>query len=125
MGFDLGRKLTHMWRNFGQKASRSLRGPLGVKLSHAATRTLGNVAAAAQTISATSSNPLIKAFSGAVKSGANVGRGVIEVGKDLDVAGTGRGGGRAGMEKARTRVPAIVRDARDVGEGIATAAMFV
>tara|TARA_R110002020_G_scaffold142570_3_gene314769 strand:- start:4777 stop:5151 length:375 start_codon:yes stop_codon:yes gene_type:complete len=124
MGFNLGRKLGGMFRNFGQKASRSLSGPLGVKLSHAATRTLGNVATAAQ-IASMSSNPIVKAMGGAVRAGANVGRGVIEVGKDLDIAGTGRAGGRAGMEKARGRVPALMRDAGDVGAGIATAAMFV
>ena len=124
MPFVLGRKLGGMFRNFGQKASRSLMGPLGVKLSHYATRTLGNVATAAQ-IAGMSSNPIVKAMSGAVKAGANVGRGVIEIGKDLDIAGTGRAGGREGMEKARGRVPALMRDATEVGAGIATGAMFV
>ena len=125
MGFNLGRKLGGMFRNFGQKASRSLMGPLGVKLSHYATRTLGNVATAAQIASVASANPIVRAMGGAVKAGANVGRGIIEVGKDLDIAGTGRAGGRAGMEKARGRVPALMRDASEVGAGIATAAMFV
>lgn len=124
MGFNLGKTLGGFVKTLGHK-TRALRGNLGVKLSHAATRTLGNVARAAQVAGAVSGNPVVKAMAGAVGSGANVGRNVIEMGKDIDIAGTGRAGGRAGMEKAKRRIPAIMMDAGDVGAGIATAAMFV
>lgn len=123
MGFNLGKTLGGFVKTLGHK-TRALRGNLGVKLSHAATRTLSNVSRAAQ-VAGMSSNPAVKAMAGAVGAGANVGRNIIEAGKDIDIAGTGRAGGRAGMEKAKRRIPAIMMDAGDVGAGIATAAMFV
>ena len=61
----------------------------------------------------------------AVQSGARLAEQVIEVGKDIDIAGTGRGGGRAGVEKAKRRVPQIAMDAGKTVAGVEGAALFL
>jgi len=92
---------------------------IGKKLSHEATRQLGNVAKISGVVSKVAGDtgvvPL-KLFADAVQSGARTGITGIEIGKDLGAKDT---------RTATGRVPELRRQLTSTGSSLAGAAMFV
>jgi len=123
--YNLGKVAGEAFYNLGFKAPQRIGGSLGQKISHQATRTLGQVNTAANVAAVAATNPLVKAIAAGTAGGARVGSNLIEMGKDLDVGGFGTAGGKSGMEKAKKRIPAIMRDAAEVGAAVEMGAMFL
>ena len=121
MGF-----LTNAFRGFKRIGTKIDRGVLrlGRKFSHEATRRLKQTQAIASVVEESPILPVSLLASG-VKAGARVAELGIEVGKDLDLAQTGRAGGRAGIEKAKSRAPEIVAQSAKTVAGVEGAAMFI
>ena len=100
-------------RNFANLAR------IGKKLSHEATRQLGNVAKISGVVSKVAGDtgvvPL-KLFADAVQSGARTGITGIEIGKDL---------GARDIRKAKSRAPELLKDAALTSANLEAAAMFL
>ena len=111
-------------RRVGNNIGRAMTGNIGLKLSREATRRLKQTQTIASVVAKSPIVP-VALLAGAVQSGARVAEQVIEVGKDIDIAGTGRGGGKEGVEKAKRRLPEITMDAGKTVAGVEGAAMFL
>ena len=111
-------------RRLGHNVGRALSGNIGLRLSREATKRLKETQAVASVVERSPILP-VSLMAGAVKAGAKVAEQVVEAGKDLDIAGTGRAGGRAGIEKAKARVPTITMEAGKTVAGVEGAAMFL
>ena len=105
-------------RRVGNNIGRSMTGNIGLKISREATRRLKQTQMIAGVVAKSPIVP-VALLAGAVQSG------VVEVGKDIDIAGTGRGGGREGVEKAKRRLPEIAMDAGKTVAGVEGAALFL
>jgi len=109
------KKLFSNIQRLGSK--RSFAYKIGQKLSHEATRQLGNLANVAGAVSAVSGGvPPLKMFADAVGSGARAGQTGIEIGKDLGARDAG---------KARSRIPNLTRQVAQTGASMAGASMFI
>ena len=111
-------------RRLGNNIGRSLTGNLGLKLSREATKRLKQTQDIAGVVAKGPILP-VSLLAAGVQSGARLAEQVIEVGKDIDIAGTGRGGGRAGIEKAKRRLPEIAMDAGKTVASVEGAALFI
>lgn len=111
-------------RRLGNTVGRALSGNIGLKLSREATKRLKQTQTIASVVERSPILP-VSLMAGAVKAGAKVAEQVIEAGKDLDIAGTGRAGGRAGIEKAKRRLPEIAMEAGKTVAGVEGAALFL
>tara|TARA_R110002020_G_scaffold6847_2_gene28995 strand:- start:916 stop:1284 length:369 start_codon:yes stop_codon:yes gene_type:complete len=119
--------LTNFFRGvkrLGNKIGRTMTGNIGLRLSREATKRLRQTATIASVVEKSPILP-VSLMAGAVKAGAKLAEQVVEVGKDIDIAGTGRGGGRAGVEKAKSRLPTIAMDAAKTVAGVEGAALFL
>ena len=109
------KKLFSSIQRLGSK--RSFAYKLGQKLSHEATKQLGNVANVAGAVSAVSGGvPPLKMFADAVGSGARTAITGIEIGKDI---------GAKDGRRARSRIPELSREAAKTAINLEGAAMFV
>jgi hypothetical protein len=109
------KKLFSNIQRLGSK--RSFAYKIGQKLSHEATRQLGNLANVAGAVSAVSGgNVPLKLFADAVGSGARAGQTGIEIGKDL---------GAGDNRKASSRIPNLTRQVAQTGASMAGASMFI
>ena len=111
-------------RRIGNNIGRAMTGNIGLKISREATKRLKQTQTIASVVAKSPILP-VSLLAGAVKSGARLAEQVIEVGKDIDIAGTGRGGGREGVEKAKRRLPEIAMDAGKTVAGVEGAALFL
>jgi len=111
-------------RRVGNNIGRAMTGNIGLKISREATRRLKQTQMIAGVVAKSPIVP-VALLAGAVQSGARVAEQVVEVGKDIDIAGTGRGGGREGVEKAKRRLPQIAMDAGKTVAGVEGAALFL
>ena len=111
-------------RRVGNNIGRAMTGNIGLKISREATKRLKQTQTIASVVAKSPILP-VSLLAGAVQSGARLAEQVIEVGKDIDIAGTGRGGGREGVEKAKRRLPEIAMDAGKTVAGVEGAALFL
>jgi len=111
-------------KRIGHNIGKAMAGNIGLRLSREATKRLKQTQDIASVVSKSPILP-VSLMASAVQSGARLAEQVIEVGKDIDIAGTGRGGGRAGVEKAKRRVPQIAMDAGKTVAGVEGAALFL
>lgn len=111
-------------RRVGNNIGRAMTGNIGLKISREATKRLKQTQTIASVVAKSPILP-VSLLAGAVQSGARLAEQVIEVGKDIDIAGTGRGGGREGVEKAKRRLPEIAMDAGKTVAGVEGAALFI
>ena len=111
-------------KRIGHNVGKAMAGNIGLRLSREATKRLKQTQDIASVVSQSPILP-VSLMASAVQSGARLAEQVIEVGKDIDIAGTGRGGGRAGIEKAKRRVPEITMEAGKTVAGVEGAALFL
>ena len=111
-------------KRIGHNVGKAMAGNIGLRLSREATKRLKQTQDIASVVSKSPILP-VSLMASAVQSGARLAEQVIEVGKDIDIAGTGRGGGRAGIEKAKRRVPEITMEAGKTVAGVEGAAVFL
>ena len=111
-------------KRIGHNVGKAMAGNIGLRLSREATKRLKQTQDIASVVSKSPILP-VSLMASAVQSGARLAEQVIEVGKDIDIAGTGRGGGRAGIEKAKRRVPEITMEAGKTVAGVEGAALFL
>ena len=111
-------------KRIGHNIGKAMAGNIGLRLSREATKRLKQTQDIASVVSKSPILP-VSLMASAVQSGARLAEQVIEVGKDIDIAGTGRGGGRAGVEKAKKRLPQIAMDAGKTVAGVEGAALFL
>lgn len=111
-------------KRLGHSIGRAMTGNIGLRLSREATKRLKQTQDIAGIVSRSPILP-VSLMAGAVQSGARLAEQVIEVGKDLDIAGSGRAGGREGLEKAKKRLPQIAMDAGKTVAGVEGAALFI
>ena len=111
-------------KRIGHNVGKAMAGNIGLRLSREATKRLKQTQDIASVVSKRPILP-VSLMASAVQAGARLAEQVIEVGKDIDIAGTGRGGGRAGIEKAKRRVPEITMEAGKTVAGVEGAAMFL
>ena len=111
-------------KRIGHNVGKAMAGNIGLRLSREATKRLKQTQDIASVVSKSPILP-VSLMASAVQSGARLAEQVIEVGKDIDIAGTGRGGGRAGIEKAKERLPEIAMDAGKTVAGVEGAALFL
>ena len=111
-------------KRIGHNVGKAMAGNIGLRLSREATKRLKQTQDIASVVSKSPILP-VSLMASAVQSGARLAEQVIEVGKDIDIAGTGRGGGRAGIEKAKRRVPEITMEAGKTVAAVEGAALFL
>mgnify|MGYP003121860613 FL=1 len=111
-------------KRIGNNIGRAMSGNIGLRISREATKRLKQTQDIASVVERSPILP-VSLMAGAVKAGAKLAEQVVEVGKDIDIAGTGRGGGRAGIEKAKKRLPTIAMEAGKTVAGVEGAALFL